>query len=197
MNNRVRRIGLLVIGLAFSQPGFAQTDSVTVSNTRYFNQFATGALMGCGYCPRGKDFTLSVMTMHGARLSPTIKVGLGVGMDVYNEWRLFPLMAGIIFDREQRHNAFFLQINAGHAWGRFLVPESWWASDFKEQGGFTFNPMLGYRIGKDKLRIQLLAGYRHQAARTTLHNMGAWGGNTTKREYELNRFVFQLGFGFN
>lgn len=193
--NRVKWFGFLIVSLVFSKTSFAQTDSLAVRHVRYFNQFTTGALIGCGYCPRGKDFTLSIMSMHGARLSPTVKVGLGVGMDVYNEWRLFPLMAGIIFDREQRNNAFFLQINAGYAWGRFLAPEPWWASDFKERGGFAFNPMLGYRIGKDKLRIQLLAGYKYQAARTTLNNIGAWGGNTTKREYDLNRFIFQLGFG--
>jgi len=195
MSNRVCWYGLLLSILALSKFSFAQTDSLVVSDKRYFNQFTTGALIGCGYCPRGKDFTLSVMTMHGARLTPTVKVGLGVGMDVYNDWRLFPLMAGIIFDREQRNNSFFLQINAGYAWGRFLAPEPWWASDFKERGGFTFNPMFGFRIGKDKLRIQIQTGYKYQAARTTLENISAWGGNTTKREYDLNRFIFKLGFG--
>ncbi|MBX2966155.1 MAG: hypothetical protein KF845_08420 [Cyclobacteriaceae bacterium] len=192
-------VGFLVVFVIAhtTNAGELKTDSIPVQTSRYYNSFYAGAMVGCGLCYEGKDFTLSLLTMHGLRVSPGVKLGLGVGMDVYTDWRLFPLVAGVTFDKERRRNAMYLSINGGHAWGRYLLPDtSWWVSDFTGRGGFVFNPMLGYRIGNERMRIYVQAGYKHQLAYTKSENIGAWGGNTFTREYELNRFVFQMGFGF-
>lgn len=174
-----------------------KTDSLPASKSRYYNSFVIGTLVGCGMCYEGKDFTFSFMTMHGIRVSPAVKLGLGMGMDVYTDWRLFPLVAGVTFDHERRRNSVYVQVNAGHAWGRYLLQDNWWGNDFTQRGGFTVNPMLGYRMGNERIRIYVQAGYKFQLAQTRAENVWGWGGNTVNREYELNRFVFQMGFGFN
>lgn len=193
---RIKILLLCVLFLRFIPAALAQNDSLKIKPV-YYASFVNGVMIGCGTCNNGKDFTYSVLTLHGIKFPSGIKIGIGVGMDVYSDWRLFPLVAGITFDQEHKKNALYFHVNTGHSWGRYL-PENygWWGSELAAQGGFTCNPMLGYRIGKDNMRIYIQAGYKLQLAYTTNRYAGGWGGNEMKRDYELNRFVVQFGFGF-
>ena len=181
----------IVVAVVIGKPAFAQ-DSVAVKKITYYNTFMSGVLVGCGSCNQGKDFTFSFVTQHGVRVSPWIKVSAGLGMDVYSDWRLFPVTAGITIDPGDNKNSLYFHANAGHAWGRYLYQDQFWGQ-VEEQGGFTANLMLGYRIGNEKTSIYIQAGYKHQLA----YLQGTNGFSSTEREYELNRFVLQFGFGFN
>ena len=80
-----KRALLVVVTMSFWGSVAAQSDSLQKVKPLYFNSFVTGALIGCGNCTSGKDFTLNFTTIHGMRVSPGIKVGIGLGMDVYSD----------------------------------------------------------------------------------------------------------------
>jgi hypothetical protein len=68
-------------------------------------------------------------------------------------------------------------------------------ADIRETGGFTVNPMIGYRIGVDRIRIYIQAGYKYQVADLDYEYPDWWGYSQSSKHYEFNRFVIQLGFG--
>lgn len=173
----------------------AQQDSVR-QRVSYYNSFVAGTLIGCGECANGKDFTFSFLTLHGVKFPAGVKVALGAGMDVYNDWRLFPLVGSITIDRELRDNAVYVQLNSGYSWGRYIYPlEN--EINLQQTGGFVVNPMIGYRVGRGKSRIYIQAGYKFQYANVSYTPAWWWGPPPTiTREYDLSRVVVQMGFGF-
>ena len=190
------RLAVFCLLMVITTIAYGQADSVK-RKASYYNAFLTGALIGCGECANGKDFTFSFLTLQGVRLQSGVKLALGAGMDVYNEWRLFPVVGAITIDRELRENAFYFHLNAGYSWGRYLEDlES--EISLNQRGGFTVNPMIGYRIGKGKSRIYVQAGYKLQYAKVSYTSPWWWGPPPTiTREYDLSRVVVQMGFGFN
>jgi hypothetical protein len=192
MRNKIFALALLASTCLFNRT-LAQTDSVQVNRITYYNSFVSGVLIGCGSCNAGKDFTFSFLTQHGITVTPWLKVSGGIGMDTYSNWRLFPLVVGVTLDPSDLKNAPYFQATAGHAWGRYLVKEYYWSDRTQEDGGFTASLMAGYRIGNEKTSIYIQAGYKHQLAYLKDSN----GFSSAFREYELNRFVIQFGFGFN
>ncbi len=193
MNLRLASFCLLML-IVNSASGHA--DSIK-RNVSYYNAFVTGTLIGCGECANGKDFTFSFLTLHGIKLHSGLKFAVGTGMDVYDDWRLFPLVGSITIDRELRNNAVYVQLNSGYSWGRYTHPlEN--EINLRQTGGFVVNPMIGYRVGKGKSRIYLQAGYKLQYAKVNYTPAWWWGPPpTVTREYDLSRVVVQMGFGFN
>jgi hypothetical protein len=191
----LKSLSLVLLTALHIQIALAQTDSLR-SRVNYFNMFASGALMGCGQCNNGKDFTLSITTVHGIGFKSGIKVSLGTGLDTYYNWRMIPLLAGFTLDKGVRQNSFFLQLNSGYSFGRFLEIESFDGVTLDQRGGFIFNPMVGYRIGNEKVRLYVLTGYKYQNARIDFSSMWGWP-HSYSREYDLSRVVIQLGFGIN
>lgn len=171
---------------------FAQTDSLT-RKRNYFNSFFSGTLMGCGECNSGKDFTFSFITQHGVKFKSGIKLSGGTGLDVYDNWRIFPLVAGFTFDKEKRTNGLYFHVNTGYAFGHYLKVSPWETGEEIHKGGFTINPMLGYRIGNEKLRVYVQAGYKYQDASFSIDYTDFGYGYS--RDYNLKRFVLQMGFG--
>ncbi len=198
MKINVALFGVLAV-VCIQYQSLAQEDSVAVKKITYYNSFVNGVLIGCGTCNAGKDFTYSALTLHGIKLASGVKFSAGVGMDVYSNWRLFPVVAGITLDAERKRNSLYFHVNAGHAWGRYLLRRNdWWSPSIVEKGGFTINPMLGYRIGNERMRLYMQAGYKLQLAYVWETYQQGWGGGYTSfREYELNRVVVQIGFGMN
>lgn len=143
-----------------------------------------------------KEFTLSVTTIHGVKFSSGVKLGLGVGLDTYYDLKVFPLIASVSFDQERKRQGLFAQLNSGYSWVEY-TKENEEFGEFYETGGFTINPMIGYRITVEDFRIYWQAGYKYQVAEVGYEYMD-WGGNMQRnsRNYEFNRFVIQLGFGF-
>ncbi len=186
---------LILLVFAFHwQFGLAQRDSTKLT-PHYFNTFLSGALLGCGDCINGKDLSFSFVTLHGIAFTSGIKLSAGAGVDVYSNWQMLPLLLGFTVDREQRFNAVYFHLNSGYSYGRYLALDPNTITGFSQKGGFTINPMIGYRIGKERIRLYIQAGYKYQQASTSFSGSG-WG-YSYNREYDLNRFLVQLGFGFN
>jgi len=192
MRNKIFGLTLLASVWFFSQT-FAQTDSSKVQKLSYYNSFVSGVLIGCGSCNEGKDFTFSFLTQHGVAVTPWLKIAGGIGMDTYSNWRMFPLVFGITIDPGKLKRAPYVQATAGHAWGRYLMKEYYWSDRTQEDGGFTASLMAGYRMNVENASLYIQAGYKHQLA--YLKNSNEF--SSAFREYELNRFVIQFGFGFN
>jgi len=188
------RLAVFCLLMVIASGVCGQADSLK-RKASYYNAFFSGALIGCGECANGKDFTFSFLTLHGIKLKSGVKLALGAGMDVYHEWRLFPLVGAITIDREQHENALYVHLNAGYSWGRYLEDLESEVS-LNQRGGFTVNPMIGYRIGKGKSRLYIQAGYKLQYANVSYSPAWWWGPvPTITREYDINRVVVQMGFG--
>lgn len=190
MGNKVLTVLVFVLSV---QLATAQTDSLK-QNHRYFSTFLSGALIGCGNCSNGKDFTFSFVTMHGVEFKSGIKLAAGLGLDTYYDWRLFPVVIGITFDKETKPNAVYFHVNAGHAFGRYLLANPYEEDFITSRGGFTINPMVGFRIGNEKIRLYVQAGYKFQKASFTIDYSEFY---KYSRDYEMGRFVVQMGFGLN
>ncbi|HRJ28408.1 MAG TPA: hypothetical protein PLV21_11320 [Cyclobacteriaceae bacterium] len=189
------RLIIACLLVSLGNNSFAQQDSVR-QRVSYYNSFVAGTLIGCGECANGKDFTFSFLTLHGIKFPTGVKIALGAGMDVYHDWRLFPLVGSITIDSELRDNAVYVQLNSGYSWGRYIYPlenEIY----LRQKGGFVVNPMIGYRVGRGKSRMYIQAGYKFQYANVSYTPAWWWGlPPTITREYDLSRVVVQMGFGF-
>lgn len=142
-----------------------------------------------------KDFTLSVTTIHGIKFNSGMKVGIGVGLDTYYDLKVFPIIASITLDQELKKHGIFVQLNGGYSFARYIDRQEIEEIDTDAKGGFTINPMIGYRIIVEKTRIYLQGGYKYQVAEINYDYPDWWGFSQTSKHYELNRFVIQLGFG--
>lgn len=192
---KIRLVGIIVL-ITVCQIAYSQSDSLR-QTPHYYNSFFSGALIGCGDCNSGKDFSLSFVTMHGLAFDSGIKLSAGLGMDVYTDWRLFPMLIGFTIDKEEKPNALYLHINAGYSVGRYLKVSPWEQGDLTQRGGLTINPMIGYRIGNEKVRLYIQAGYKYQHAYYKLDYANFGYPYSNSREYEISRVVMQMGFGFN
>lgn len=190
------RLAALCVLISIINSASGQADSVG-QKASYYNSFVAGTLIGCGECANGKDFTFSFLTLHGIKFPAGVNVALGVGMDAYSDWRLFPVVGSITIDRELRENAVFVQLNSGYSWGRYTFPLTN-ENITHQSGGFVVNPVMGYRLGRGKSRIYLQAGYKFQFAKVSYSPAWWWGpAPNFTREYDLSRVVVQMGFGFN
>ncbi|HEU5291839.1 MAG TPA: hypothetical protein VFU05_14415 [Cyclobacteriaceae bacterium] len=190
MLNKVIAWLCLVPGIAI-----AQTDSLQ-KKIKYYNSFVSGIMTGSSEDADAKEFSVSFTTVHGVKFSPGIKAGIGVGIDTYYDLKVFPILLSVTIDEEKRKHGFFVQVNGGYSFARYTEREQ----DFEEidvhaQGGFMINPMIGYRMIIENKRIYVLAGYKYQVASLNYDYPEWWGFAESSKEYELNRFVIQLGFG--
>lgn len=142
-----------------------------------------------------KDFSVSFMTIHGVKFNSGIKVGVGVGLDTYYQLKVFPVLFSLTFDQERNRHGLFVQLNGGYSFVRYTGDAIFGEIDVDETGGFVINPMLGYRMKIENMRIYLQAGYKYQTVELAYNYPSWWGPAESSREYELNRFVVQLGFG--
>jgi hypothetical protein len=173
----------------------AQSDSLQ-SKIKYYNSFVSGVLIGSAEDADEKEFSLSFTSIHGIKFKSGLKLGLGVGLDTYYDLKVVPFITSVSFDQERKRNGLFIQLNSGYSIVRYTKNNEEFG-DLYEKGGFTMNPMIGYRIKVEDFRIYWQAGYKYQVAEVGYEYLD-WGGNTQRdsRNYEFNRFVIQLGFGF-
>lgn len=156
----------------------------------------SGVLIGSAEDADEKEFSLSFTSIHGIKFKSGLKLGLGVGLDTYYDLKVVPFITSVSFDQERKRNGLFIQLNSGYSIVRYTKNNEEFG-DLYEKGGFTMNPMIGYRIKVEDFRIYWQAGYKYQVAEVGYEYLD-WGGNTQRdsRNYEFNRFVIQLGFGF-
>jgi hypothetical protein len=175
----------------------AQNDSTPVKTKRYFNTFQSGGLFG--EKDKGTSFTFS--TIHGAQFGP-VRVGLGTGFDSYQRWRALPVYSFTSFDFVKiKSNALFVSCAIGYskAWYREQYD---YEPKYSSGEGIVVNPLVGYRITADKWRIYVSTGYKFQRvnySRTSDYYSWSSVPNTSRYsvQEDINRIVFQIGFGFN
>jgi hypothetical protein len=186
---------ICVSSLSFSL--FAQQpDSTKVSARKitYFNNLLAGGLFGDSGGSNG--FALS--TTHGIRIK-SFALGAGVGFDSYGRWETGSIFGVASYDfLKIKKNAFYLQFAAGHSNASKVETEEWWG-DYKESGGPMINTMLGYRISARQFSLYIQAGHKYQEAHYS-YNPQPWSsaqGSMSFVDEEINRVVFQIGFGFH
>lgn len=178
----------LVPGIAM-----AQVDSIQ-KKISYYNSFVSGVMIGSSEDADEKEISLSFTTTHGIKFNSGVKVGVGVGLDTYYNLKVFPLLLSLTFEGHKKHG-FFVQLNGGYSFVRYNDDQVFEEIDVVEQGGLIMNPMVGYQMKVENMRIYVQAGYKYQVAELHYKYPDWWGYSQSLKEYELNRFVIQLGFG--
>lgn len=183
---------LLLIGVFIGSHESIAQDSVRTTAAKYFNHFSTSMLVG-----ESEELLTGGLTMtHGVQLRRW-RLGLGVGVDGYRDWRVLPLSLSVSYDYAvlERSQLFF-QVNGGHGFAWWVVDEEEGVIDVNEKGGLMFQTMLGYRIVKENLSATISIGHKVQHA-TYSYRISWWPQNLYTIDNEMNRFVLQLGIGFN
>lgn len=181
----------------------AQTDSLKHDGQkiRYWNNFLFGGLTG----DHKTDFSFA--TTHGIRLG-RMAVGLGIGLDAYGDWKVFPMFASASFDFARiKNNALFVQMNGGYGRANYTAERRDGGPAIENGGGKMLNPMLGYRIKADRFRIYIAMGYKFQRNKYTYHYdyntalidfaPGAYQSPRYSVQEDMQRFVVQMGFGWH
>jgi hypothetical protein len=175
----------------------AQEDSLGVSKNKihYYNSFLAGGLLGKSKQGSGASFSMA----HGIRIN-RLAIGAGLGFDSYLDWKTVPLFGAVSFDFAKiKKNAFFIQLNGGYAWAWDIVKENFEPNYDKLSGKGMISSMVGYRISLNQYSIYFSAGHKFQRIEYS-YNPTPWSsvpGSNTFVEEDMNRFVLQLGFGFN
>jgi hypothetical protein len=188
------RTKILFAGLLFSAGAVYGQDSLSVNpfRLRYWNSIATGVLLG----ESEKNFTGSLITAHGIAIKRW-RLGLGVGIEGYDDWRTVPLFVTGSFDFGRiNNNWLYLQMSGGHAFGRYIA-EIEGSSNGEEDGGLMLNPMIGYRLNANKFSVSIAAGYKLQRLDYSFDWIWGWPAATTVIDGEFHRLMFQVGVGFN
>jgi opacity protein-like surface antigen len=178
-------------------PGIAlsQVDSLH-QKIKYYNSFVSGVMIGSSEDDDEKNISVSFITIHGVKFNRGVKVGVGAGLDTYYDLKAFPIVCSVTFDQERKKQGLFLQLNTGYSFARYTREPEFEEIEVDAEGGFTINPMVGYRLTVENARIYLQAGYKYQEAQLFYKYPDWWGSTRASKDYELNRFVIQLGFGF-
>jgi hypothetical protein len=159
---------------------------------RYWNSFATAVLIG----ESEKNLTGSLTTTHGIAMKRW-RLGVGVGIEGFDDWRTVPLFVTGTFDFGRiNNNWLYLQMSGGHAFGRYLKKIEG-TSNGEENGGLMLNPMIGYRMNAGKFNVSIAAGYKLQQLDYSFDWTWGWPGAATVIDGEYHRVMLQIGVGFN
>jgi hypothetical protein len=190
-------IVVALVAVGFSISSFAQSDTSSEPKKNkivYYNNFLAGGLFG----EQGQGSGLTVSMTHGVRLN-RFALGAGVGFDSYIDWKTVPIFGSVNFDFAKiRHNAFFVQFNAGYSNADRVVKEEFLFLT-REYGGAMYNSLIGYRIAAQKFRLYIAAGHKYQRTHFS-YNAELWSSYypapTLKVEENIHRVVVQIGFGW-
>lgn len=173
-------------------------ESANPKKAHYTNSFLSGGSVG------GAEelWGMSISTFHGIEVQRW-RFLVGVGLDGYYDWLTYPLMGSVSLDaiKGKKNGMLYFVINSGYALAN-KTQQMEWVSTFSDSGGMIFNPMIGYRVKVDRVTLYFQAGYKNQkVAYSYSYDYGGWGNvpgysNTFSVDQDLNRFVFQIGFGF-
>jgi hypothetical protein len=176
------------------------TDSVAHAGKkiRYWNNFLMAGLQG-----DHKQTSFSFATTHGIRLG-RLAAGLGTGLDAYGDWKIIPMFASASFDFARiKNDALFIQMNGGYGRALYSGGDKLGVPSIDNGGGKMLNPMVGYRIRADRLRIYIAMGYKFQRntySYSYINPVYSFAPTDfpkyTVRE-DMQRFVVQLGFGWH
>ena len=191
--------GLLVVVTSLSAAAQADT---TFANPSWFLTIHSGALFG------KKDYPTSTITsffdigrtasvMQGIHYK-RFGLGVGIGYDVYSEWRTMPIFAGALYDFSKRANhSFYVQVNSGYSKAWTTVPDETQLNNRGAGGSFHYC-FLGYRVQHGEMTFHFAAGYKFQRL-TYIHSPPSWislyPSYRTTVQHDVRRLSIELGIG--
>jgi hypothetical protein len=189
---------LLGILLLASQLTSVAQDT-TKFKPRYMGMFLSGAQLGCTNCSLSNKITFSAQAVNGIQLSKRFSVGLGVGLDTYDQWKTMPVFIHVSQKLMGRKNGLLVQFSSGYAFG-FMDKLGYELSDLKECGGMMYHPAIVYQFNYYRLKIYFSAGIKYQTVSysTSTRYTDFYGSHYSETNYttDLRRAVFQVGFGW-
>lgn len=179
-------IPLVLLGLSFSFVASAQSENPPL-RLNYFLSIHAGGLFGKDAPSFSTDLT------QGLRYG-RMRLGLGLGYDVYTEWRTMPLLASISWDVFHiRGNSFFTQLGGGYSWIRSPLVRDSRPVYFYDGPNPCLSGVAGYRIHSGKYDLYLSAGYKFQRIRYGAAQQ--WSSIQTRVRMDIERMSVKIGFG--
>lgn len=165
----------------------------------YTGTVMSGLQIGCTDCSVGNQINATAYLINGVQLTKRLNVGVGIGADSYQHWKVMPLFLSVSEKLTGNKNALLLQLNVGHAWAWVDRPQ-YPLPNFSQQGGLMFHPALVYQIGMEKFNLNFSVGYKRQNAsysnRWEYQTFQGLTYNETTVRSEFNRLVLQIGFSW-
>ena len=196
------KIVALLIILQCSQSLIAQ-DNISKKPKRYVNHTEFGFLFG-----QNGEFedlisvdlfnSISIKTFHGYQFHRLAQVGLSTGLDAYPNVLFIPLMVGIRGDITSGSITPFYGLDLGYGFSKF--ERRFFDNDFKNKGGFMYNPVLGFRFKiKNTSSLSLALGYQRTSGSYEYTFISPVTGELENAREEIrifNRVTFRFGFSF-
>jgi hypothetical protein len=180
---------ILMVILGWQADAQEQDHPENPSRITYQNRFSAGVLFG----GESHLVTGSLTTIHGIAMR-NWAIGIGTGIEGYERWRIIPVFASMTYNfGTLRDNDIFVQLDAGHSFGRWLQPVDGVAYEDRPEG-LMINSMVGYQIAKGKLKVYISAGYKLQRLNYA-YRIEWWDTIHYNVKENLNRFFLQIGFG--
>ncbi|EJF11425.1 MULTISPECIES: hypothetical protein [Pontibacter] len=182
---------LYLLTLLFFSSGLAQAQSDEQPVKRYMGTVELGYLYGNNKQHDVDNFVAAptVTLFNGIRLHRLLAIGATTGFDFYNNLLITPFALGIRGEMLNTRISPIYSIDAGYG-SSFLSHES---DNEKKEGGWMFNPALGFRVRSgNSTAYTFAAGYKTQKAET----VSSWGHSFTEQKITFKRLSVQLGFMF-
>jgi hypothetical protein len=184
-------LGILLVG---NSVGAQKKDSTRFS-PHYYGMFLNGAQVGCTNCDLDNKVTVSAYLINGVQFSKRFSTGIGVGFDSYEQWKTMPVFLHLSEKIIGRKNGLSVQLNGGYAFA-WMDKQEYEMPNFKQQGGLMVHYALAYHYELEKIRLLFSIGMKRQNVSYSYRYDWSPQFNQTKNIQELNRFVFQIGFGW-
>lgn len=187
----------------------ANADSTIVKKKKvnYYVQLTSGTLTGCTSCDHN-EFSLSMSLIQGVRIANEWRVGAGVGLDSYRNWKTIAAIMSAGWDIIPNKSTPFVQFNYGmglKAWRQFFLED--WSNDAwtDTKAGYSFHPKIGYRFYSGDLNVAFELGWKRQIISDYYeYSNGHWNGtqflsgepNSVTIKNKLNRMTLGITVGW-
>jgi hypothetical protein len=185
-------VGILLVAAITAS---AQKKDTTRFKPHYYGMFLNGAQVGCSNCDLDNKVTVSAYFINGVQLSKRFSTGIGVGFDSYEQWKTMPVFLHLSEKVIGRKNGLSVQLNGGYAFA-WMDKQEYEMPNFKQDGGLMVHYALAYHYELEKIRLLFSVGMKRQNVSYSYRYNWSQQFNQTKNSQELNRFVFQVGFGW-
>lgn len=184
-------LGILLVGNSVG----AQKKDSTRFRPHYYGMFLNGAQVGCTNCDLDNKVTVSAYLINGVQFSKRFSTGIGMGFDSYEQWKTMPVFLHLSQKIVGKKNGLSVQLNGGYAFA-WIDRQEYEMPNFKQQGGLMVHYALAYHYELEKIRLLFSIGLKRQNVSYSYRYDWSPQFNQTKNIQELNRFVFQVGFGW-
>jgi hypothetical protein len=162
-------VNLIFISSAFAQNEFADR------SIHYFNKtevsvgfglgsFKTNVVNGYQQKVKNDQIPVSIQTINGFIFSGRAGLGLGVGVEFWQDGLFFPVFGHLYYDLKPSDNTFFGSVSIGSAIGDRYATSYYDAG----KGGFMICLGIGYKMKLLKrLQFQYELYYKYQAVQST------------------------------